>query len=153
MAESQFVYVTFIRTTPEKLWNALREPEFTRQYWVETTQESTWEAGATWRLLKPDGSVADSGEVVEIVPYKRLVLRWQNHMFPEMTAEGHSLLTYEFEEKGDTVKLTVTHSMDKKESKLIHAVSNGWPHILSSLKSLLETGESLEESRHWPKGM
>jgi uncharacterized protein YndB with AHSA1/START domain len=153
MADSQFVYVTFIRTTPEKLWNALREPEFTRQYWVETTQESTWEAGATWLLLKPDGSVADSGEVVEIEPYKRLVLKWQNHMFPEMTAEGHSLLTYELEEKDDTVKLTVMHSMDKKESKLINAVSNGWPHILSSLKSLLETGESLEESRHWPKGL
>ena len=94
-----------------------------------------------------------SGEVVEIEPYKRLVLKWQNHMFPEMTAEGFSCMTYELEQKDDSVKLTVTHTMDKKDSKLIGAVSNGWPHILSSLKSLLETGESLESSRHWPKGM
>ena len=150
-AESRFVYVTFIRTTPEKLWRALIEPEFTRQYWVETTQECAWEVGAPWKLLKPDGSVADSGEVVEIEPQKRLVLTWQNHMFPEMTAEGFSRLTYEIEDKGDSLKLTVTHEMDVKDSKLIGAVSGGWPHILSSLKSLLETGESLESTRVWPK--
>jgi len=152
-AESKFVYVTYIRTTAEKLWRALMEPEFTRQYWADTTQECDWKAGSVWRLLKPDASVADSGEVVEIEPHKRLVLKWQNHMFPEMTAEGFSRLTYEIEDKGDSLKLTVTHEMDKKDSKLIGAVSNGWPHILSSLKSLLETGESLEETRHWPKGM
>lgn len=153
MAESRFVYVTYIRTTPEKLWRALMEPEFTRQFWVETTQECAWEAGAPWRLLKPDGTVADSGEVLEIEPHKRLVLKWQNHMFPEMTAEGFSRMTYELEPKDDSVKLTVTHVIDKAESKLISAVSNGWPHILSSLKSLLETGESLESTRHWPKEM
>jgi uncharacterized protein YndB with AHSA1/START domain len=153
MAESKFVYVTFIRTTPEKLWRALMEPEFTRRYWHDTAQECDWKPGAVWRLLKPDGSVADSGEVVQIEPQKRLVLKWQNHMFPEMTAEGFSQLTYELEEKGDAVKLTVTHEMDKKDSKLINAVSGGWPHILSSLKSLLETGESLEATRVWPKGM
>ena len=151
--ESQFVYVTFIRTTPEKLWRALMEPEFTRHYWHDTVQECDWKPGAPWRIVKPDGSTADSGEVVEIVPNKRLVLKWQNHMFPEMTAEGFSRLTYELEQKDDSVKLTVTHEMDKKDSKLIGAVSNGWPHILSSLKSLLETGESLEATRTWPKGM
>ena len=153
MAESEFVYVTFIRTTPEKLWRALKEPEFTRQFWMNTTQECDWKPGASWRLLKPDESVADSGEVVEIEPHKRLVLKWQNHLFTELTAEGFSRLTYELEEKGDSVKLTVTHVMDKKNSKLIGAVSNGWPIILSSLKSLLETGESLEGTRLWPKGM
>ena len=153
MAESEFVYVTFIRTTPEKLWQALMDPEFTRQYWANTTQECAWEPGAPWRLLKPDGSTADSGEVLEIEPCKRLVLTWQNHMFPEMTAEGFSRMTYELEQRGDRVKLTVMHVMDKSDSKLIKAVSGGWPMILSSLKSLLETGESLEESRHWPKGM
>lgn len=152
-AESRFVYVTFIRTTPEKLWRALMEPEFTRHYWVDTTQECDWKPGSAWRLLKPDGSVADSGEVVEIVPQKRLVLKWQNQMFPEVTAEGFSRMTYELEQKDDSVKLTVTHEMDRKDSKLIDMVSNGWPHILSSLKSLLETGESLESTRHWPKGL
>src|ERR1017187_1998499 len=143
MAESEFVYLTFIRTTPEKLWRALKEPEFTRQFWMNTTQECEWKPGASRGGLKPDGSVADSGEAVEIEPHKRLVLKWQNHMLPEMTAEGFSRLTYELDEKGDSVKLTVTHVMDKKNSKLIGAVSNGGPIILSSLKSLLETGESL----------
>ena len=153
MAESQFVYVTFIRTTPEKLWQALMEPEFTRQYWMGTTQESEWKPGASWKIVKPSGGTADSGEVVEIEPHKRLVLKWQNHMFPEMTAEGFSRLTYELEPKGENVKLTVTHEMDKPDSKLIKAVSGGWPMILASLKSLLETGESLEGTRKWPEGL
>jgi uncharacterized protein YndB with AHSA1/START domain len=153
MAESQFVYVTFIRTTPEKLWRALIEPEFTRQFWMGTTQESEWTPGSSWRIAKPNGDTADSGEVVEIEPNHKLVLTWQNHMFPEMTAEGSSRLTYELEEKGDSVKLTVTHEMDRKDSKLIKAVSGGWPGLLASLKSLLETGESLEMTRNWPVGL
>jgi uncharacterized protein YndB with AHSA1/START domain len=153
MAESKFVYVTFIRTTPEKLWRALIEPEFTRRIWFDTVQESAWKPGASWRIVTPSGRVADSGEVIEIEPRKRLVLKWQNHLFPEMMAEGFSRLTYELEEKSDSVKLTVTHRMDKSDSKFIRAVSEGWPPILSSLKSLLETGESLESTRHWPEGM
>jgi uncharacterized protein YndB with AHSA1/START domain len=153
MAESQFVYVTFIRTTPEKLWRALMEPEFTRQFWMGTTQESEWKVGSSWRIAKPDGKGADSGEVIEIEPHRKLVLKWQNHLFPEMTAEGFSRMTYELEQKGDSVKLTVTHVMEKSESKFIKAVSGGWPIILSSLKSLLETGEPLEATRNWPEGM
>ncbi|MGA2168842.1 MAG: SRPBCC family protein [Terracidiphilus sp.] len=153
MAESQFVYVTYIRTTAEKLWRALTEPEFTRQFWMGTTQESKWKPGASWRIVKPNGATADSGEVIAIEPHKRLVLRWQNHMFPEMTAEGYSRLTYTLEEKGDSVKLTILHEMDKPDSKFIKAVSGGWPMILASLKSLLETGESLEATRNWPEGM
>src|SRR5271169_6553256 len=94
-AESKFVYVTYIRTTPEKLWRALTEPEYTREIWVGTTQECAWVVGAPWKLLKPDGTVADSGEVVEIEPHKRLVLKWQNHLFPEAAAEGFSRMTYE----------------------------------------------------------
>jgi uncharacterized protein YndB with AHSA1/START domain len=153
MAKSEFVYVTFIRTTPEKLWRALIEPEFTRQFWMNTTQESEWKPGASWRIAKPSGESADSGEVVEIEPHKRLVLTWINHMFPEMNAEGPSRLTYQLDELGDSVKLTVTHEMDRSESKLIKAVSNGWPMIIASLKSLLETGHSLEATRHWPKDL
>jgi uncharacterized protein YndB with AHSA1/START domain len=153
MAESQFVYVTFIRTTAEKLWRALLEPEFTRQFWMNTTQESDWKPGASWRIVKPDGGTADGGEVVEIEPYRKLVLKWQNRLFPEMTAEGYSRMTYDLEQKGEMVKLTVTHQMEKSESKFIKAVSGGWPMILASLKSLLETGESLEATRRWPEGM
>jgi uncharacterized protein YndB with AHSA1/START domain len=153
MAESRFVYVTYIRTTPEKLWQALTDPEFTRRYWVGTWQESEWKPGAPWRIMAPDGRVADAGEALEIEPGRRLVLSWRNELFPEARAEGHSRLTYELERLGESVKLTVIHEIDKPDSKLIGKVSKGWPHILASLKSLLETGESLEETRHWPKGM
>jgi len=152
MADSRFVYVTFIRTTPEKLWQALIDPEFTRQYWVGTWQESEWKPGASWRIMNPDGRVTDSGEVVEIEPPRRLVLKWRNEFRPEMRAEGYSRLTYELEKVGESVKLTVIHEIDKPDSKLIEGVSHGWPHILASLKSLLETGESLAETRNWPKG-
>jgi uncharacterized protein YndB with AHSA1/START domain len=150
MADSRFVYVTYIRTTPEKLWRALLDPEFTRQFWVGTWQECEWKPGAPWRIMIPDGRVADSGEVLEIEPNRRLVLRWRNEFRPELRAEGYSRLTYELEKTGESVKLTVIHEMDKPDSKFIGAVSNGWPHILASLKSLLETGESLKETRQWP---
>jgi len=143
MAESQFVYVTFIRTTPEKLWRALMEPEFTRQFWMGTTQECKWRPGTSWRIVKPDGKTADSGEVVEIEPYKRLVLKWKNHLSPEMTAEGYSRMTYELEPKGDSVKLTVTHDDFAPDSKVFASISNGWPLVLSSLKSYLESGRVL----------
>jgi uncharacterized protein YndB with AHSA1/START domain len=151
MADSRFVYVTYIRTTPEKLWRALIEPEFTRQFWAGTWQECAWKVGASWRLLIPDGRVADSGEVLEIDPPRRLVLSWRNEFKPEMRADGYSRMTYTLEPQGEVVKLTVLHEIDKPDSKLIQAVSNGWPHLLSSLKSLLETGASFEATRRWPE--
>jgi uncharacterized protein YndB with AHSA1/START domain len=149
MANSRFVYVTYIRTTPEKLWRALMDPEFTRQFWCATWQESEWKPGASWRIMKPDGHVADTGEVVEFEPHKKIVLKWRNEFQPELRAEGYSRMTYELEKVGESMKLTVIHEMDKPESKFIQAVSNGWPLILASLKSLLETGASLEETRQW----
>jgi uncharacterized protein YndB with AHSA1/START domain len=152
MAESQFVYVIYIRTTPEKLWQALIEPDFTRQFWAETWQESEWKPGASWRIMIPDGRVADTGEILKFEPHRRIVLTWRNEFKPELRAEGHSRLTYELEQQKDSVKLTVLHEIDKTGSKFIQAVSQGWPPILSSLKSLLETGEALEVTRSWPKG-
>jgi uncharacterized protein YndB with AHSA1/START domain len=151
-AGSRFVYVTYIRTTPEKLWRALIAPEFTRQFWAGTTQDCEWKVGASWKLMIPDGRVGDAGEVLEIDPPRRLVLSWQNQ-FTELRAEGHSRLTYMLEPQGEMVKLTVTHEMPKPGSQFIEKVSNGWPIILSSLKSLLETGESLEATRRWPEGV
>jgi uncharacterized protein YndB with AHSA1/START domain len=152
MDNSRFVYVTYIRTTPEKLWQALIKPEFTRQYWCDTTQESDWKPGAAWRIMMPDGRVADSGEVVDFEPHRRIVLKWRNEFKPELKAEGYSRMTYELEPAGESVKLTVIHEIDVPGSQFIKAVSNGWPHILASLKSMLETGESLVETRTWPKG-
>jgi uncharacterized protein YndB with AHSA1/START domain len=148
MAESRFVYVTYIRTTPEKLWQALLDPEFTRRYFFETWQDCAWKAGASWRMVVPDGRATDSGQVLEIDPPRRLVLSWRNEFRPELHEEGYSRCTFELEPKGSSVKLTIVHEIDRPDSKLVQAVSNGWPHILSSLKSLLETGEPLEETRH-----
>lgn len=140
MAESRFVYVTYIRTTPEKLWQALIDPEFTRRYWCGTSHESEWKPGAAWCIRKPDGQIADSGQIIEIEPFQRLVLSWRNEFIPELREEGHSRLTYELEQVGKSVKLTVIHEIEKSDSILIQKVSNGWPHILASLKSLLEKG-------------
>jgi uncharacterized protein YndB with AHSA1/START domain len=149
----KFVYVTYIRTTPQKLWEALTRPEFTRRFWFDTVQECGWKAGASWRLMTPDGRVADAGEVLEADPPHRLVLTWRHEISPEMKAEGFSRLTYVLEQQGDMVKLTLTHEAPAPESKFLEAVSGGWPVILASLKSLLETGESLEATRKWPEGM
>jgi uncharacterized protein YndB with AHSA1/START domain len=153
MAESRFVYVTYIRTTPEKLWRALIDPEFTRQFWAETWQECEWKPGASWRLMIPGGRVGDSGEVVEIEPGRRLVLTWRNEFLAQLRDEPLSRLTYEIEPQGEAVKLAVIHESEQPGSKLIEMVSNGWPMILASLKSLLETGESLEATRRWPEGV
>ena len=147
MEKSTFVYVTYIRTTPEKLWQALTEPEFTRQFYFGMTIETDWKKDSAWKTVGSDGEVKDSGKIVEIDPPRRLVLTWRNEFRPEMKEEGDSRMSYEIEAEGEMVKLTVRHEMDKPGSKLIGAVSNGWPMILSSLKSLLETGESLEETR------
>ena len=148
----RFVYVTFIRTTPEKLWDALTKPEFTRKYWFGSSLDSNWGQGAAWQLKTPDGGLTDSGKVVEIDRPRRLVLSWKHERFPEMKGDESARATFELEPQGDVVKLTVTHESDKKDSKLIKGVSNGWPIILASLKSLLETGESIERTRKFPAG-
>jgi uncharacterized protein YndB with AHSA1/START domain len=150
---TQFAYVIYIRTTTERLWLALTEPTITRQYWCDTTQESDWQPGSPWRIVTPDGRIADAGEIIEINPGKRLVVTWQHQLDAEMRAEGFSRLTYEFQPIGDMVRFELTHAIDVSGSKLIQAVSSGWPMILSSLKSLLETGESLVETRRWPEEM
>ena len=137
---SRFVYVTYIRTTPEKLWSALTSAEFGEQYWLGARPEAEWRKGGAWKLVFPDGRPADSGEIVAFEPPKRLGIRWQNEFMPELKAEGWSLCAMEIEPEGAAVKLTVTHSIERKDSKMIAAVSGGWPKILSNLKSLLETG-------------
>ena len=149
MADSRFVYVTYIRTTPEKLWQALTDPEFTRKYWVESWQECEWKPGASWKLKVPGGDVAD-GKVLEIDPPRRLVLSCRaSEVFPEAHLEGYARITYELEQQKESVKLTFVQEIDKPDSKLIGMASNGWPLILSSLKSLLETGEPLAETRRF----
>ena len=141
---SKFVYVTYIRTTPEKLWEAFTNPDLNRLYWFGAAQESDFKKGSPWRIVFKDGRVADSGEVVESDPPRKLVLSWRNEFKSEMHAEGYSRATFTLEPTGNVVKFTVVHEIDRQDSPFIGAVSNGWPHILSGLKSLLETGEPLE---------
>jgi uncharacterized protein YndB with AHSA1/START domain len=140
MAGQTFVYVTYIRTTPERLWEALTGPEFNQRYWFGFRQESDWTRGASWKLVRPDGRIADAGEVIEADPPRRLVLKWRNEFRPELKAEGYGRCTFTIEREGAVVKLTVVH---EGPTGLVEAVSNGWPRVLASLKSLLETGEAL----------
>ena len=141
VANSTFVYVTFIRTTPEHLWSALTNAAFVKRYWFGMHVETDWKAGSPWRLLFADGRLADAGEIVEADPPRRIVIKWRNEWKTEMKAEGYSRCTMELEPADGAVKLTITHGMDRVGSKFIEAVSGGWPRILSNLKSLLETGE------------
>jgi uncharacterized protein YndB with AHSA1/START domain len=140
MARSNFVYVTYIRTTPEKLWSALTDMEFMKQYWFGMHCESKWTAGSSWRMVRADGSVCDAGEIIESEPPRRLVIRWQHQAKPELKAEGDSRCTMELEPIGAAVKLSITHTIEREPSDFIVAVSGGWPRIVSNLKSLLETG-------------
>jgi uncharacterized protein YndB with AHSA1/START domain len=139
MARSTFVYVTYIRATPEKLWSALTDTEFMKQYWFGCQGESQWTAGSPWQLVSGEGQILDSGAIVEAERPRRLVIRWQNHK-PELKAEGDSLCTMELEPSGTAVKLSITHTIEHDPSKFIAAVTGGWPKVISNLKSLLETG-------------
>ena len=140
MARSTFVYVSYIRTTPEKLWSALTDPEFMKQYWFGMHCESRFAAGSSWKLVSGDGRLYDSGAIVQADPPRRLVIRWQHQDKPELKAEGDSLCTMELEPSGTAVKLSITHSIGREPSKFIEAVSGGWPKVIANLKSLLETG-------------
>ncbi len=141
MSRSTFVYVTYIRTTAQELWAALTDTDFMTQYWFGTRCESGWTAGSPWRMVHRDGHVTDSGHIIEADPPRRMVIHWEHQFKPELKEEGPARCTIELEPIGPAVKLTITHTMEKDPSKLIVAVSGGWPKIISNLKSLLETGE------------
>jgi uncharacterized protein YndB with AHSA1/START domain len=93
-----------------------------------------------WKNVYPDGRVTDSGEILEAEPPRRLVIRWQHQDKPELRAEGDSYCTIELEPFGAAIKLSITHTIERDPSKLITAVSGGWPKVISNLKSLLESG-------------
>ena len=148
MSKPKFVYVTYIRTTPEKLWAALTDQQMIRTYWFGITAESDWKPGSSWALKFEDGRTADAGEILEAVPPTRLVIRWRNEFRPELKAEGWSRCTMEIEmadyypdHSAKAVKLTISHELEGEGTKFIEAVSGGWPKIMSNLKSLLETGD------------
>jgi uncharacterized protein YndB with AHSA1/START domain/DNA-binding transcriptional ArsR family regulator len=155
---TEFVYTTYIKTTPERLWQALTDPAFTRRYWG-LSMESDWAKGSPFAVvLEPSGvTIADPEQVVlEAEPYRRLTYTW--HTFtPEWAAnygiseenratwaaEPRSKVTFEIVPLGQTVKLTVLHDGFDPGSGVLAGVSQGWPAILASLKTLLETGDAL----------
>jgi uncharacterized protein YndB with AHSA1/START domain len=144
MTKPSFVYVTYIRTTAEKLWQALTDAEFNRQYWSGAYQVSDWKKGSPWKITYADGRVTDIGEILEVEPYRRIVIKWRNEFMPELKAAGYTRCTIEIEPRGDAMKLAIRHESETDgPNKLIDAVTGGWPQIMASLKSLLETGEAL----------
>ncbi len=140
MARSTFFYETYIRTTPEKLWEALIDPDRIKEYWFGVRCESRWTAGSPWKMIYPDGRITDTGEIAETEPTRRLAIRWQHEFRPELKDEGESLCIIELAPRGPAVKFSVNHSIEREPSKFIEAVAGAWPKVISNLKSLLETG-------------
>ena len=140
MAGSTFVYVSYIRATPERLWSALTDAEFIERYWFGMRCESAWTAGSAWKMSSADGQLYDTGEIVEADRPRRLVIRWRHQHDPELKDEGESLCTIETAPSGTAMKLSITHTIERDASKFIDAVSGGWPKVVSNLKSLLEDG-------------
>jgi uncharacterized protein YndB with AHSA1/START domain len=146
MSKPEFVYVTYIETTPEKLWEALTSSEFSKRYWFGTEVRSDWNVGSSFALVT-DGKTSDTGKILEADRPRRLSYTFKHELFEEMRNEPATKVVFTLEPYGNIVKLTVTHEGFMEGSKLLGAVSNGWPAILSGLKSLLETGKVLAVSR------
>ena len=142
MQKPKLVYTTFIRTTPKKLWAAITKPEFTRQYWAGLANVSDWKKGSSWQHVTKDDKpeIYITGTVLECIAPKRLVLSWAD---PDDLADK-SRVTFEIEAIKDMVCLTVTHDKFKVGSTMAGKVSWGWPRVLSSMKSFLETGKGLD---------
>jgi uncharacterized protein YndB with AHSA1/START domain len=144
--QPELVYTTFIRTTPKKLWAAITKPEFTRQYWAGIDNVSDWKKGSKWEHIGGDKEreVWITGKVLESDPPKRLVISWVD---PDEPADT-SRVTFEIEAIKNQVCLTVTHGNFTAKSKMAGKVSRGWPRVLSSMKSFLETGKGLNVFDH-----
>ena len=143
MTTESTVYVTYIATTPEKLWAALTASEFTRQYFFNRTVESDWNKGSPWILRMPDGRVDVKGEVRESDPPRKLVVTWNVDWIAEKLPEA--IVSYEIEPVGGgVVRLTMTEAHPTSiPAHLLEGGRKGWPMILCGIKSLLETGKPL----------
>jgi uncharacterized protein YndB with AHSA1/START domain len=138
------VYNIFIRTTPQKVWGALTQSAFTTKFFFGRTVESDWKKGSPWKLLFPDGRTDVEGEVLESDPPKLLKVTWRVDWLDEPKL-GPALITYEIQEHGEIVQLTMTQHIDSTiPRKYVKAGQMGWGAILSSLKSMLETGTALD---------
>ncbi|KTC80386.1 hypothetical protein Lche_2406 [Legionella cherrii] len=145
MSKPQFVYTTYIQTTAEKLWEALTKGEFTKEYWGGFRIESDWTVGSSMKFYAPDGSLIHSDKVLRADKPRILSYSWKPLM-ESMPDEPASTVIFELEPEGNLVKLTVTHSGFPEQSEILPKISYGWPLVLSSLKSFLETGTALAYS-------
>ena len=142
MPKPEFVYVTYIETTPDRLWDALTNSSFTRQYWFDTELKSDWKVGSPLALVT-GGETTDTGEILEADPPRRLAYTFKHVRDEEMRKEPATKVVFTLEPHGAIVKLTVTHEGFGAGSKLLDGISKGWPAILSGLKSLLETDKAV----------
>jgi uncharacterized protein YndB with AHSA1/START domain len=141
MSKLEFVHTTYIETSAEKLWQALTDGDFTERYWFGHRVSSDWEAGSPYRFIH-QGANSIEGSVLTSEPCKRLVYTW-NPCLPEAQRERTSRVTFDLESRGTVVKLTVTHDNLDHGGNSLRDISTGWPMVLASLKSLLETGQAL----------
>lgn len=138
------VYTIYIASTPEKVWEALTSAEFSRKYFFGNTVEVDLRVGGAYIVRTPDGGLHISGEVAECVPHRKLSFTF-NVNWPDLIEKlGPTLVTYDIEPAGEAVRLTMTESHDRPlDDDILSGGRQGWPAILSSLKSLLETGQPL----------
>jgi uncharacterized protein YndB with AHSA1/START domain len=149
MTKHEFVYVTYIATTPEKLWAALTSGDFTRSYWYDRRIESAWKVGAPVRFYDGDSStVTDSGEVLEVDPPRHLVYTFRPEFSKEAQAMGYSRVSFTIEPQEGMVKLTLLHD-DLPDEETATGFREGWSPILSSLKTVLETGKPLPQLKYF----
>lgn len=152
MKKPNFVYVTYIATTPEKVWRALIDTDVTRQFWIDPSggdpghvNVSDWKPGSRWEHQRLDDArtVDIAGKVVESTPPRRLAMTWARpNEFDDDSK--HSRVTFDIEPQSETlVRLTVTHEDLDNDPKMLSGIAGGWPKVLSNLKTLLETGDAL----------
>ncbi|MFC3108645.1 SRPBCC family protein [Undibacterium arcticum] len=155
MTKPDFVYVTYIATTPEKVWQALVDPDVMRKYWCGLNADcpgnvnlSDWRPGSRWEHQRLDDArtVNIVGKVVESTPPRRLVFTWARPNDAEDESK-HSRVAFDIEPHSDgLVRLTVTHEDLERDPQMLAGISGGWPKVLSNLKTLLETGRALPGS-------
>ena len=142
--KTSFVYVTYIRSTPEKVFEAITKPEIARRYWGHENV-SDWKPGSDWQHVRADAqrTVQLVGKVVESVPPTRLVITWAS---PAQAADPDAVsrVSFDIAAYEDMVRLTVVHDELQAGSSMAKGITQGWPIVLSSLKSLLETGQGID---------
>ena len=145
MDNQKFIYVTYIASSPEQIWNAIIDPKITTKYW-QHENVSDWKPGSKWahRRSDKDKTIDLVGKVIESSPPRRLVMTWA---FPadEAREEKHTRVTFDIEPVHGVVRLTVTHDRLEPGSEMLEGITEGWPKVLSSLKSLMETARPLPQ--------